>query len=65
MVDWDKLAEAGQQNLSGTFSFLITVLDGYSRYIVRSEIRESSKDIDVEAAPRFLAQTRFLVILSN
>jgi transposase InsO family protein len=35
-------------NLGGTFYFLITVLDGYSRYIVHWEIRESSKEIDVE-----------------
>lgn len=35
-------------NLSGTFYFLITVLDGYSRYIVHWEIRESSKEFDVE-----------------
>ncbi|MBM3346464.1 MAG: IS3 family transposase [Betaproteobacteria bacterium] len=35
-------------NLAGTFYFLITVLDGYSRYIVHWEIRESSKEIDVE-----------------
>jgi putative transposase len=37
-------------NLGGTFDFLITVLDGYSRYIVHAEIRESSKEIDVETA---------------
>jgi transposase InsO family protein len=35
-------------NLGGTFYFLITVLDGYSRYIVHWEIRESAKEIDVE-----------------
>jgi transposase InsO family protein len=35
-------------NLGGTFYFLITVLDGYSRYVVHWEIRESSKEIDVE-----------------
>jgi transposase InsO family protein len=35
-------------NLAGTFYFLITVLDGYSRTIVHWEIRESSKEIDVE-----------------
>lgn len=35
-------------NLGGTFYFLITVLDGYSRYIVHWEIRESAKEIDIE-----------------
>lgn len=35
-------------NLGGTFYFLITVLDGYSRYIVHWEIRENSKEIDIE-----------------
>lgn len=35
-------------NLGGTFYFLITVLDGYSRYIVHWEIRETAKEIDVE-----------------
>jgi len=35
-------------NLGGTFYFLITLLDGYSRYIVHWEIRESAKEIDVE-----------------
>jgi putative transposase len=35
-------------NLAGTFHFLITVLDGYSRYIVHSEVREGAKEADVE-----------------
>jgi transposase InsO family protein len=35
-------------NLGGTFYFLITVLDGYSRYIVHWEIRQSAKEIDIE-----------------
>jgi putative transposase len=35
-------------NLGGTFYFLISVLDGYSRYIVHWEIRETAKEIDVE-----------------
>ena len=35
-------------NLGGTFYFLISVLDGYSRYIVHWEIRESAKEVDVE-----------------
>jgi putative transposase len=35
-------------NIGGTFYFLISVLDGYSRYIVHSEIRESAKELDIE-----------------
>jgi putative transposase len=35
-------------NLGGTFYFLITILDGYSRSIVHWEIRETAKEIDVE-----------------
>jgi transposase InsO family protein len=35
-------------NLAGTFYFLISVLDGYSRYIVHGEIRESMKEFDTE-----------------
>jgi transposase InsO family protein len=35
-------------NLGGTFYFLITVLDGYSRYIVHTEIRENMKEFDTE-----------------
>ena len=35
-------------NLSGTFYYLCTVLDGYSRYIVHWEIREQMKEQDVE-----------------
>jgi putative transposase len=35
-------------NLAGTFYFLITVLDGYSRYIVHWEIRENMKEFDTE-----------------
>ena len=35
-------------NLGGTFYFLISVLDGYSRYIVHWEIRESMKELDTE-----------------
>jgi len=35
-------------NIAGTFYFLITVLDGYSRYIVHWEIRESMKEFDTE-----------------
>jgi transposase InsO family protein len=35
-------------NIAGTFYFLITVLDGYSRFIVHSEIRPKMEDGDVE-----------------
>jgi len=35
-------------NLSGTFYYLCSVLDGYSRYIVHWELRESMKEADVE-----------------
>ncbi len=35
-------------NISGTFYYLCAVLDGYSRYIVHWEIRESMKEQDVE-----------------
>jgi transposase InsO family protein len=35
-------------NISGTFYYLFTVLDGYSRYVVHWEIRESMTEWDVE-----------------
>lgn len=35
-------------NIAGTFYYLISVLDGYSRFIVHWEIRESSTEQDVE-----------------
>ena len=35
-------------NICGTFYYLCSVLDGYSRYIVHWEIRESMKETDVE-----------------
>jgi putative transposase len=35
-------------NLSGTFYYLCSVLDGYSRYIVHWELRESMKEANVE-----------------
>ena len=35
-------------NLGGTFYFLISILDGYSRYIVHWEIREKTEQQDVE-----------------
>ena len=35
-------------NICGTFYYLCAVLDGYSRYVVHWEIRESMKEADVE-----------------
>ncbi|RPJ18301.1 MAG: transposase [Desulfobacteraceae bacterium] len=35
-------------NISGTFYYLLSVLDGYSRYIVHWEIRESMTEADAE-----------------
>jgi transposase InsO family protein len=35
-------------NLSGTFYYMCSVLDGYSRYIVHWDIREAMKENDVE-----------------
>jgi len=35
-------------NISGTFYYLISVLDGYSRYLVHWEIRERMSELDVE-----------------
>lgn len=35
-------------NLGGTFYYLSAILDGYSRYIVHWELRESMKEEDVE-----------------
>lgn len=35
-------------NIAGTFYFLCSVLDGYSRYIVHWEIREKMEEVDVE-----------------
>jgi putative transposase len=35
-------------NLGGTFYFLISLLDGFSRYIVHWEIRETMKEFDME-----------------
>lgn len=35
-------------NICGTFYYLCSVLDGYSRYIVHHEIRETMKEADVE-----------------
>jgi putative transposase len=35
-------------NIAGTFYFLCSILDGYSRFIVHHEIREKMEEIDVE-----------------
>lgn len=35
-------------NICGTFYYLCTILDGYSRYVVHKEIRESMTEADVE-----------------
>ena len=35
-------------NVGGTFYYLITLLDGFSRYIVHTEIRESMTELDVQ-----------------
>ena len=35
-------------NLSGTFYYLCSVLDGYSRFLVHWDLRESMKEADVE-----------------
>lgn len=49
-------------NIRGTFYYLCGVLDGYSRYIVHWEIRESMKEADIEivlqrAREKFPGQT--------
>jgi putative transposase len=36
-------------NVCGTFYFMTSILDGYSRYLVHWEIREKMEEIDVEA----------------
>src|SRR5260370_14302719 len=35
-------------NIAGTFYFLCSILDGYSRFIVHHEIREKMEETDVE-----------------
>lgn len=35
-------------NIAGTFYYLCSVLDGYSRYLLHSEIREAMREVDVE-----------------
>lgn len=36
-------------NIAGTFYFLTSILDGYSRYVVHWEIREKMEEVDIEA----------------
>jgi hypothetical protein len=36
-------------NICGTFYFMTSILDGYSRYLVHWEIREKMEEVDVEA----------------
>jgi putative transposase len=35
-------------NIAGTFFFLCSILDGYSRFVVHWEIRETMKEAEVE-----------------
>jgi len=44
--DWH--VDIAYVNIRGTFYFLTSVLDGYSRFIVHWEIREKMEEIDVE-----------------
>jgi putative transposase len=39
-------------NILGTFYFLISVLDGYSRYILHHEVRAHMGEYDVEFVVR-------------
>jgi transposase InsO family protein len=41
-------ADVSYLNIGGTFYYLLSILDGYSRYIVHWEIRESMTEADVE-----------------
>ena len=41
-------ADVAYVNLGGTFYYLISVLDGYSRFLVHWELRESMTEYDVE-----------------
>lgn len=44
-------------NLGGTFYFLISVLDGYSRFVVHWEICESMREQDVELVLQHVLKT--------
>ncbi len=35
-------------NICGTFYFLCSILDGYSRFVIHWEIRETMKEVEVE-----------------
>jgi transposase InsO family protein len=41
-------ADVSYINLSGTFYYLCSVLDGCSRYLVHWDLRESMKEADIE-----------------
>lgn len=45
--DWH--VDIAYVNIAGTFYFLCSILDGYSRFIVHWEIRKKMEEIDVEA----------------
>jgi transposase InsO family protein len=40
--------DVSYMNVGGSFYFLISVLDGFSRYIVHWELRETMKELDIE-----------------
>ena len=56
-------------NICGTFYYLCSILDGYSRYIVHWEIRETMKESDVEIilqrARECFPETRPRIISDN
>ena len=56
-------------NIAGTFYFLCSILDGYSRYIVHWDIREKMEEVDVEiivqAAREKFPQARPRIISDN
>ncbi|MFZ6186197.1 transposase, partial [Nannocystis pusilla] len=56
-------------NLAGTFYYLCSVLDGYSRYIVHWDLRESMTERDVECilqrARELFPQARPRVVTDN
>lgn len=44
--DWH--IDVAHLNICGTFYYLCTVLDGYSRFVVHWEIREQMREVDIE-----------------
>ncbi len=56
-------------NISGTFYYLCTILDGYSRFIVHWEIRSAMKESDIETilqrAREKFPQTKSRIISDN